>query len=108
MVVAFAVSAFQHSGGDVVSVGPHHFGTSMPFFVAQIAGITLEKLAVYTAGKLGLSFGFYINRVIGYLWVAFWFSLTAVPFIDVQVRAGAAHEDFVPFSPLRALLGRQA
>jgi len=99
--VVFFLSAVAHAMGSYAAFGQNH--GDMFFFCAQAVGITIEDAAVAISKSLGRQdnngIPRYWEKVLGYLWVFSWFSLTLVGYLDrqrlglwrVDVRTNVSH-----------------
>ena len=83
---AFFISGVAHLGGDAM-VAPSHIGVSFPFFIYQALGITFEDMVIAAARRAGLKETKGM-RVLGYVWVASWFIVTATPWITMSGIVG--------------------
>ncbi|KAJ4492348.1 membrane bound O-acyl transferase family-domain-containing protein [Lentinula lateritia] len=119
--VAFFVSALMHSLGDYM-VGRDYVGISFRFFCLQPFAITFEELVKITALRLGLknklskpstlpargstsaNASATVKRVVGYMWVVWWFTTTAPFLIDPAMQAGFHRELIFPRSPIRSVV----
>ncbi|KAI0926545.1 hypothetical protein AcW1_002493 [Taiwanofungus camphoratus] len=105
LYIAFIVSGLMHCGGDLMA-RRDLFGSSFPFFIAQAAAITFEDVIISIARRIGVDEGKSgsLARIVGYVWVFVWFSISAPWYIDWALREGIVHTDVLPFSPIKTLL----
>jgi len=94
VIIAFALSAWVHAGGDYV-MSKGRVWWSPQFFMAQPFALILEAAVIRVADRYRFRRRFPItSTIIGYVWVFGWFSLTYPDFIHEMWI-----EDFV--SPFR-------
>ncbi|KAJ3807423.1 membrane bound O-acyl transferase family-domain-containing protein [Lentinula aff. lateritia] len=104
LYVAFFVSALMHSLGDYM-VGRDYVGISFRFFCLQPFAITFEELVKIAALRLGLKNKLAtVKKVVGYMWVVWWFTTTAPFLIDPAMQAGFHRELIFPRSPIRSVV----
>ncbi|KAL4068173.1 hypothetical protein J3A83DRAFT_4374518 [Scleroderma citrinum] len=97
---AFLCSAFMHLCGDIVIQFriwensppmrissfekpdlPSVIGFSIPFYIIQPLGVLLEGIVMELGKSLGLKSSQW-TKILGYMWVAAWLSVTALPWMD--------------------------
>lgn len=87
---AFATSGVLHQIADYALLR-NWTGRSFAFFLLQAVAILLEDMAIEAAKEAGFRDSgrvSYVWKVVGWLWVIFWFSLTMPMMIDRQLRGG--------------------
>ncbi|KAF9512605.1 hypothetical protein BS47DRAFT_1363021 [Hydnum rufescens UP504] len=100
--VAFAISAIIHGVGGGYMVA-NNVMLSVPFFLSQPLGIALESLVTHLFGDLLSSKWTWLKRIVGYVWVAIWFTLTLAGNVDDLIRAGTGGAEILPFSVWRGI-----
>ncbi|KAJ3712720.1 membrane bound O-acyl transferase family-domain-containing protein [Lentinula raphanica] len=132
LYIAFLASALMHSFGDYM-VGQQYIGVSFGFFFLQPFAIIFEELVQLAARQvmhpqihrtssthsasfekfkghpggasfLSLQTRSIVARVIGYLWVVFWFTATTPLMIDAAIEAGFVRDSVFPFSPTEIIV----
>lgn len=84
-------------------VAPKWLGASMPFFLWQAVGITVEDFVINLASSRGINETFW-THVLGYLWVwPIWFAFTVPTFICWMHPAGIVQNELASFSLVRPL-----
>ncbi|OJA19966.1 hypothetical protein AZE42_04222 [Rhizopogon vesiculosus] len=86
LFTGFFVSAITHAGGDAMT-NPSRIGVSCPFFIYQAFVITFEDMVIIAAQRAGIKETKW-TRVLGYVWVASWFIVTATQWNTVISVAG--------------------
>ncbi|EMD33236.1 hypothetical protein CERSUDRAFT_87546 [Gelatoporia subvermispora B] len=105
LYVAFLVSGIMHSGGDLM-LGPAYLGASLPFFMLQSVAISIEDGVFALANRWRAESALReVGRVVGYVWVLVWFSVSMPCYVDWAVRAGLGRSEVLPVSPIRYLYG---
>ncbi|KAF9067473.1 membrane bound O-acyl transferase family-domain-containing protein [Rhodocollybia butyracea] len=112
LYATFIISATVHSLGDYM-VGRQYLGASIPFFLVQPIGITIEEVFKYLVRRYTRSGAHSATsksepsstaRVLGYIWVLWWFTVTGPLLLDPGVHAGFSQERMFPFSPVSYVL----
>jgi len=103
LYVGFIVSGTMHSGGDAM-VGKQYLWASMPFFLAQPVAITFETAIIAIVRQAGYTRCTGWIRMVGYIWVFLWFSVSTPWFINWAVYAGLGHSEIFPISPTRTMV----
>ncbi|KAF9456879.1 membrane bound O-acyl transferase family-domain-containing protein [Collybia nuda] len=103
LFAAFTLSGIIHSAGGDAMVGMKYLGASFPFFFAQAVGITIEDIVIAVSRKMNVQSS-QRARLVGYLWVFWWFSVTTPWYIDWSVEAGISRSELFPVSPIRFIL----
>jgi hypothetical protein len=98
LIIAFLISGLIHAGGDFL-VRPDYFGVTAPFFFYQIIGITVEDITLQILSKSGIKVPPFLSTVLGYVWVCFWFTLTAPSLIHGLAILGLQSNSAKPASP---------
>jgi hypothetical protein len=86
LYTAFFASAIMHSMGDAI-IARSQIGISCHFFIYQAFGITFEDKVIAAARRAGVKETKWM-RVIGYVWVTSWISVTATSWASVLCIAG--------------------
>jgi hypothetical protein len=100
LYVGFTVSGLAHMLGDAM-VGMQYLGLSFPFFLAQAVAITVEDAVIGLARCAGIDTPWYLTRVVGYIWVFIWLSISVPWLLNWQITAGLGLSEAVPVSPVR-------
>lgn len=96
LYTAFIITAITHIGGDAL-INPSRLGISCPFFIYQALAITFEDVVIAAARRAGVEETKW-TRVMGYVWVAIWFSVTTPQWVSAMVIAGVeSGSELVPF-----------
>lgn len=97
LLVGFAASGASHMPGDYM-VHPYWLGASMPFFLWQAVGITIEDLVIKLASATGIKPSWF-TYLLGYLWTwPIWFTFSVPTFTEWMLPAGMAHNNLFNFS----------
>lgn len=100
--LAFAISGVLHAFGDFVVAGPSYTGISLRFFLSQALAITFEDAVLALARRAGFSdWPTRMARIVGYVWVFVWFSVSLPLFQDWQLALYPEFEAVLPFSVVR-------
>ncbi|KAG6327392.1 hypothetical protein ID866_11697, partial [Astraeus odoratus] len=95
---AFLCSAFLHMCGDAMlqikiwknkTHLPIVIGFSAPFFFLQPVGILIEDVAMAVGKCLGLKAGTW-TKVVGYVWMLTWMTITSPPYLSSLKAASQA------------------
>jgi hypothetical protein len=103
LYIAFILSGIIHTVGGDAMVGATYLGASFPFFFVQAVAITVEDMVIAVIGAVNLVPLYYL-RLLGYLWVFWWFNLTAPLYINWSIEAGIGKSEMLPVSPVRSLI----
>jgi hypothetical protein len=76
----------------------------MPFFLAQPVAITLEAAVIAIARQTGYTRCSSWTRMVGYIWVFLWFSVSTPWFMNWAIYAGLGHSEIFPISPIRTVI----
>jgi len=81
-------------------LGMEYCGLSFLFFLAQAIAITVEDAVIALASRTGIDKSTYLTRIIGYMWVFLWFSISMPWYLDWQIAAGIKLGEPLPISPI--------
>ncbi|CDO68589.1 hypothetical protein BN946_scf184996.g20 [Trametes cinnabarina] len=107
--VAFALSSLLHCMGDLM-LGKEHFGRSSLFFAANGLAVTAEDTVIALAKRFGLGRvggsgrPSRVMRILGYIWVYFWFTSSGPLYYSWLFESGMASTDVMRYSPTRTLI----
>ena len=97
LLVGFAASGAAHAPADYM-VAPMWLGSSMPFFIWQVVGITIEDFVIKLATSQEIKQSMW-TRLLGYLWVwPIWFTFTVPMFMEWMYPAGIVTDNLFSFS----------
>lgn len=103
LLVGFAVSGIAHAPADYM-VGPTWLGRSVPFFLWQALGITIEDLVTKMAAARGVKPAWW-TYALGYVWTwPVWFVFTVPIFTGWMMQSGMGHTNIFTWSVVRPLL----
>ncbi|KAF9009210.1 hypothetical protein BDZ89DRAFT_964935 [Hymenopellis radicata] len=100
LYTSFFISGWIHGSADYMLIG--HHGGALKFFLAQALGITCEMVIVNASQRLGFGENA-VWRMMGYIWVQFWFAMTLPIYIDPQIRAGVQQSTVARVSVVEGL-----
>lgn len=97
LLIGFAASGASHMPADYMAA-PMWVGMSMPFFIWQAVGITIEDFVIKLAASQGIKQSGW-TRMLGYIWTwPIWFTFTIPVFIGWMLPAGIAQGNMFNFS----------
>ncbi|THH19422.1 hypothetical protein EW146_g1769 [Bondarzewia mesenterica] len=97
LYTAFFLSSLIHGAGDLM-VDRKYAGSSIPFFISQAVAITAEDTVIALCRSVAVSSS-RLTRLVGYIWVFVWATLTFSMYRDLAVEAGWGWSSEWPFSP---------
>lgn len=102
LYTSFICSGLIHACGDAM-VGKEFFGSTFLFFPLQAVIITVEDVVMALFKRLGVNKQTPLIRIIGYLWVFFWFYYSTPLFLDWGLKAGMNSGGMLPFSIIQTI-----
>jgi Membrane bound O-acyl transferase family len=88
LFTSFLISGLVHASADYILL-QNFSGGSVQFYVLQAVAITFEDAVIAIASRLGYK-QCKTFKLIGFIWVFAWFTLSLPMPMDPQVHAGAA------------------
>ena len=88
LYVAFLVSGLIHLVGDYALLRDWHARNSIHFFMLQALAISFESTVFRVLRLVGVTIPPFISRLVGYVWVLCWFTLTLPIWLEPIVRDG--------------------
>jgi len=91
LFTSFFISGLAHAAGDYILYQNFSRGKSIQFFILQAVCITFEDAVIAIASRLGYkeSKAF---KLIGFIWVFWWFTFCIPMCLDPGLRAGIMDE----------------
>ena len=106
ILTSFVMSGLIHASGSKSQQGQNYPASGpMAFFLLQPIGLALEMYCHRLLSRLRgtRSSPWWLASLTYFVWVHFWFWLTAPLLADDMARGGLWLMEMVPFSPMRAL-----
>lgn len=91
LLVAFALSALLHVGGDYKAV--RRLDISWLFFVSQAFAIAAEDLVFRLFAWTSVSIPVWARRLVGYIWVVAWFTFSVPWILGPWIEMGMVMQD---------------
>ena len=91
LFISFFISGLVHAAGDYILYQNFSQGKSIQFFILQAACITFEDAVIAIASRLGYK-ECKAFKLIGFIWVFWWFTFCIPMCLDPGLRAGIMDE----------------